>query len=253
MLNDWDALVYTNILKHKADTTLLTTPFADYTIKQTLAGNKIKVYEYKNCYDVISECLKVFNLCLCQRNGVWQIFNIRDFENNKDSYGYYVAGYNDYNYYKNSKYNTSRGGFSNAKYAIGGSNTNKRGSGEFGLNTVVKKIEQKYVPYYVKEGTFNNLIYSGNHGGDLQWYSYPHGVITGISNGNVVYEGNFNDWLLCSKYHYHNELDIFTAMTKLQFLINFAIKYTLDSSSGYVHTSMIKPKMDLNLRVMVSG
>ena len=172
-----------------------------------------------------------------------------DFENNKDSYSYYVADYNKYNYYKNIKNKTSGASVGNAKCAIGGTNTNKRGSGEFGLNTVVKKIEQKYVPYYVKEGKFNNLIYSGNHGGDLQWYSYPAGVITGVSNGNVVYESNFNDWLLCSKYHYHNELDIFTAMTKLQFLINFAIKYTLSAGSGHVHTSMIKPKMDLNLRV----
>ena len=251
MLNNWDALVYTNILKHKADTTLLVSPFADYTIKQTLAGNRIKVYEYRSCYDVINECLKVFNLCLCQRYGVWQIFNIRDFEKNKNYFSLYRINYANNNYYKNykSRFFDTAIDFDDSYLTIGGTNTNKRGSGEFGLNTVVKKIEQKYVPYYVKEGTFNNLIYSGNHGGDLQWYSYPAGVITGVSNGNVVYESNFNNWNLCSKYHYHNELDIFTAMTKLQFLINFAIKYTLSAGSGHVHTSMIKPKMDLNLRV----
>ena len=249
MLNDWDALVYTNILKHKADTTLLVSPFADYKIKETLAGNRLKVYEYKNCYDVINECLKVFNLCLCQRYGVWYIFNIRDFEKNKDNFILNSVNFAHIGYYKNIRNKDLKESVVNNYFSIGGNNSNKRGDGEFGLNTVVKKIEQKYVPYYVKEGTFNNLIYSGNHGGDLQWYSYPAGVVTGISNGNTVYESNFNDWLLCSKYHYHNELDIFTAMTKLQFLINFTIKYTLSAGSGHVHTSMIKPKMDLNLRV----
>ena len=178
MLNDWDALVYTNILKHKADTTLLVSPFADYTIKETLAGNRLKVYEYKNCYDVINECLKVFNLCLCQRDGVWYIFNIRDFEKNKDNFILNSVNFADISYYKNIRNKDLKESVVNNYFSIGGNNSNKRGDGEFSLNTVVKKVEQKYVPYYVKEGKFNNLIYSGNHGGDLQWYGYPASVIT---------------------------------------------------------------------------
>ena len=247
MLQGWDALNYTNVLKRRDDVTYYVTPFADYEIKKTLSGVEYKVYEYKNCYDVIDSCLKLFNLCLVQNNGFWNIFSIKYLEENKDNYNYFKLTYENLSYYKNLKIKDEYQSTINTLNI--NNNEGYRGDGNFSLNTVIKKIRQKFIPFYVKEGVYNNLIYSGNHGGDLQWYSYPAGVITGFSEGKTIKESNFDDWSLCSKYHYHNFINAGDSISNLQFLINFTIKYAHENWSGHRHIQNAKLKMDLNLNV----
>lgn len=247
MLQGWDALNYTNVLKRRDDVTYYVTPFADYEIKKTLSGVEYKVYEYKNCYDVIDSCLKLFNLCLVQNDGFWNIFSIKYLEENKDNYNYFKLTYENNSYYKNWKIKKEYQ--SNINTLNINNNEGYRGDGKFSLNTVIKKIGQKFIPFYIKEGTYNNLIYSGNHGGDLQWYSYPAGVITDFTGGKTIKESNFDNWSLCSKYHYHNFVNAGGSISNLQFLINFTIKYAHENWSGHRHIQNAKLKMDLNLNV----